>query len=153
MSISRQTEKGLVTNWVKQAVSFYDRAGREISMAEFTNPHGQFVRDSLYIFVIDLDGKVLAHPLNERYTGKDFLHFRDSDGRFFILKVLENAKRNGNGFTTYKWYNPEAGKEMLKTIYYEEVDGMVFCSGFYSREENCPDFIANSMIWDHEQLF
>lgn len=125
-----------VKSWVKKAVSFYRGAGRQIGLAEFMNPRGQFVRDDLYIFALDLDGIMLAHPINNRFEGIDFLVFRDSDGRAFIHEIVENAKNGTCGCTDYKWYNPISREEMTKTVYYENVDGVIICGGFYREEDH-----------------
>lgn len=40
-------------DWVTKAVDFYKAAGKRIALAEFTNPGGRFVKDELYIFVLN----------------------------------------------------------------------------------------------------
>jgi hypothetical protein len=125
-----------VRKWVKEALSFYRAVGREIALAEFMNPHGWFVRNHLYVFAIDLDGVMLAHPIKERFVGKNFLDVSDSDGTSFIRDIVENAKRNGSGFADYKWYHPASKEELLKTIYYEKANDIIVCSGFYHSEEH-----------------
>jgi cytochrome c len=124
---------------VKEALSFYRAVGREISLAEFMNPRGRFIRNDLYIFAIDLDGVMLAHPINERFAGKNFLDVRDSDGRSFIRDIVKNAGSNISGFTDYRWYDPASTEELLKTIYYERTNGMIVCSGFYHSEKHHAD--------------
>jgi cytochrome c len=129
---------------VKKAVSFYRAAGREIGLAEFMNPRGQFVRDDLYVFALDLDGKMLAHPINERFAGINFLEFRDPGGRSFIREIIEKAKREGSGFVEYRWYHPVSKEELPKTIYYERIDSIVVCGGFYHSEEHGLDSLPVS---------
>jgi len=132
-----KADKDKARSLLEKAISFYHAAGKEICLAEFMNPRGQFVRDHLYVFAVDLDGIMLAHPINERFAGKNFLDVRDSDGRDFIREILESAKRNGSGFIDYKWYHPLSKEERTKTVYYEKTDGMIICSGFYSPVWNC----------------
>lgn len=63
--------------WVKKAAEFYQAHGKDQALAEFSNPKGQFVKGDLYIFVLDLNGKMLAHPKPE-WCGKDFLAVKDA---------------------------------------------------------------------------
>jgi len=128
----RYNLKGLV----KRAISFYHSAGKEIGLAEFMNPRGQFVRGDHYIFAIDLNGVMLAHPINDRFVGLNFLDFRDSEGKSFIREIVENAVRYGSGFAEYKWYHPASEDDVLKTIYYEKTGGIIVCGGFYRLEEH-----------------
>jgi len=47
---------------VKKGVEFYKANGKDKALAAFKEPKGQFVKDDLYIYVLDLDGKMLAIP-------------------------------------------------------------------------------------------
>ncbi len=115
----------------KRAISFYCSVGREIALAEFMNPGGQFVRGDHYIFALDLDGFMLAHPVNGRFMGLNFLNLRDSDGRSFIREIVENAKRYGSGFAEYRWYDSASEDELLKTVYFERIECTIICGGYY----------------------
>ena len=92
--------------WVGQAIRFYECVGRDVALAEFSNPNGMFVQDELYVFVLDLKGTMVAHGLNERFVGLDFSQVKDSDGKAFNKEILENAESKGSGWVRYKWYHP-----------------------------------------------
>ena len=132
--MSRRTRKDAM-NWVDRAIQFYKASGKEIALAEFMNPKGQFVEDEMYIFVLDLNGIMLAHGVNEKFVGKDFTQLKDSDGKSFIHEIIENAKATGGGWTEYKWYHPSARTVWPKVVYFEKVDDMIICSGIYKEEE------------------
>ena len=42
--------------WVEQAIRFYKSVGRDVALAEFSNPNGMFVQNELYVFVLSLNG-------------------------------------------------------------------------------------------------
>jgi cytochrome c len=117
--------------WVQKALAFYKKAGKAIAMAEFTNPKGPFIEDEMYVFVLNLKGTMLAHGVNEKYIGQDFIEVKDSDGRSFIREIVEVANTKGSGFVDYKWYNPVTKEDLVKHVYFEKVDDVIICSGVY----------------------
>jgi cytochrome c len=124
-------EQERVKKWVDKAIVFYKASGKEISLAEFSHPRGQFVKDQRYVFVLDLNGIMLAHGINEKYAGKNFLALKDSDGKEFIREIVETAKTKGSGWVDYKWYHPVTKEQRPKTVYFEKIDDIIICSGVY----------------------
>jgi cytochrome c len=119
--------------WVGKAIGFCRANGKGIALAEFASPRGQFVRDEQYIYVLDINGTMLAHPVNEKYAGKDFYRIQDSDGKSFIKEIVDTANTTGTGWVEYRWYDPATRKEHPKNVYFERFDNMIFCSGIYER--------------------
>jgi signal transduction histidine kinase len=124
---SQEEAKG----WVQKAIAFYKKAGKAIAMAEFTNPKGPFIEGDMYVFVLNLKGTMLAHGVNEKYIGQDFIDVKDSDGRSFIREIIEVGNTKGSGFVDYKWYNPVTKEDLVKHVYFEKVDDVLICSGVY----------------------
>ncbi|MGA2332998.1 MAG: cache domain-containing protein, partial [Syntrophales bacterium] len=79
-----ERSKQKAKEWVAKAIEFYKASGREIALAEFTNPHGPFVQDEMYIFVLDSQGNMVAHGVNEKYADMNFINLKDSTGKTFI---------------------------------------------------------------------
>jgi cytochrome c len=80
---------------------------------------------------MDINGTMLAHPVNEKYVGKDFYHVQDVDGKSFIKEIVDSANNRDSGWVEYKWFNPKTKRIQPKTVYFEKADGMIFCSGIY----------------------
>lgn len=118
--------------WVDKAVTFYKACGRRIALAEYTNPKGQFVQDEMYIYVLNCNGTMLAHGINERFVGEDFSELKDADGKSFIKMILETANTEGSGWVEYKWYHPVTKEVLLKKVYFKKFDELIICSGIYS---------------------
>ena len=129
--------------FVAKAINFNKNSGKEIALAEFTNPKGPFVQDEMYIFVLNHDGIMLAHGVNEKYTGQNFIGLKDSDGKSFIREIIDVAKVKGSGFVNYKWYNPVTKETKPKSVYFEKIDDMIFCGGIYI--EKWLDFISYNL--------
>jgi cytochrome c len=133
-----------VRKWVDDAVVLFENTGRENTLAEIADSRGRFVLGERYIFALDLNGTMLAHPIEPELTGKDLLDLRDSDGKVFVRRIVLTAKTKGYGFTEYVWRSPGSHDELHKTVFFERVDGMVLCSGFYSSRE---DFLDSIFRW------
>ena len=121
--------------WVGEAVRFYKTVGRDVALAEFSNPNGMFVQDELYVYVLSPTGTMLAHGVNERFVGLDFSEVKDYDGKSFISEILKNAKSEGSGWVTYKWHHPRRSKVLPKLAYFQKEDDLIFCSAVYEEEE------------------
>jgi len=117
--------------FVQKAIQFYKKTGKAIAMAEFTNPKGPFVQGDMYVFVLNLKGTLLAHGVNEKYIGQDFIDVKDSDGRGFVKEIVDVANAKGQGIADYKWYNPKTKEDLQKEVYFEKVDDVIICSGIY----------------------
>lgn len=126
--------KSDVTRMVKKAKSFYKSSGKRIAFAEFTNPNGAFVEDELYVFVLNCKGTMLAHGVNERFVGEEFIDLMDSDKKLFIKEIVDTANSKGSGWVEYKWIEAVTKKWLPKKVYFEKVDDVIICSGFYDHK-------------------
>jgi len=116
---------------VDKAVSYLKKNGNNVAYAEFTNPKGKFVDRDLYIFVIDMNGKMIAHGANKALIGKNLIGLKDSEGNAFIEKMVDLAQSKGNGWVDYKWTNPVSKKIEAKSSYIQRVGDVFVGCGVY----------------------
>lgn len=118
---------------VKKAAAYVKANGKEKAFAEFSNPKGQFVDGSLYIFVYDMKGNNLAigNGNAAKMVGKNLFDMRDPDGVYLIRNFIEIAKTKGKGWSDYKWPNPSSSTIESKTSYVEKVEDVVVGCGIY----------------------
>jgi len=114
-----------------KAVAFYKANGQEKAFAAFNDSKGQFVSKDLYIFALDVNGKILSHGANAGLIGKDMIGTKDADGKLFMKEMVETAKTKGKGTVDYKWENPKTKIVEQKSSYVEKVDGVVLGCGYY----------------------
>ena len=119
---------------IEKAKSFFKNSGKRIAFAEFTNPNGAFVEDEMYIFVLNGKGTMLAHGVNEKFVGEEFIDLTDSDGKLFMKEIVDTANSEGSGWVQYKWFEAVTRKWLPKTVYFEKVDDVIICSGIYDHE-------------------
>ena len=127
-------EKGTAdeaTAMARKAVAYLKANGKEKAFAEFSNPNGQFKDRDMYIFVVDFNGKTLAHGANAKLVDKNMLELKDADGKLFIKEFIDVAMSKGKGWVDYKWPNPVTKAIEAKSSYVEKVDDMLVACGIY----------------------
>ena len=117
---------------VRKAVVFTKEQGPEKAYAEFTNKGGRFHDRDLYITVLDLDGKVLAHGQREDLIGKVVIDLKDPDGKLFMRERFELARQHPSFWQNYKFMNPATKKVEPKEMYCERLNETAVCGGVYS---------------------
>jgi cytochrome c len=118
---------------VKKAIVYYQKHGREKSMAEFSRSPGPFVDRDLYVTVYTPQGVPLAH-INPRLVGRDLMDLRDPDGKYIVKERMEMAQKQDKGWQDIKFFNPVSRKIEPKRVYFERHDNLVFACGAYLPE-------------------
>ena len=117
---------------VKKAVALIQERGPEKAYPEFTTKGGRFHDRDLYITVLDLDGKVLAHGQREDLVGKVLIDLKDLDGKLFVKERMELARQQPSFWQSYKFMNPATKKIDPKEMYCERLNETAICGGVYS---------------------
>ena len=116
---------------VKKAIAFAKAKGQDAAFAEINNPKGQFTDRDLYVFVYDINGKVMAHGQNLKMIGKELIDMKDADGKMFVKERVEIAKTKGSGWQEYKFTDPLTKKIDDKRAYIEKHGDLIFGCGVY----------------------
>jgi signal transduction histidine kinase len=118
---------------VKRAIAYYKENGQAATLKELNKPEGRFVFDSIYVFAYDLEGTVIAHPINPSLIGGKLYDVPDEEGKFFRREVVFKAKTDGKGWVEYKYIEPQSKQTLWKKTYIEKYDKIIFCCGFYRK--------------------
>jgi len=70
-----------------------------------------------YFFVNNLNSKSVIHPLKPEVEGKSFKNIKDSDGIYYVNKMVNIVKEKGAGTLRYRWENPKTHKIEEKISY------------------------------------
>lgn len=85
---------------------------RDAGIAEIAKRDGKFVWKDTYVFLMNLDGHMLAHPIIPQLTEKgSLLKVTDKNKKnpkLIFIDFVEVAKNNGEGWVGYMW--PKPGK-------------------------------------------
>jgi cytochrome c len=117
---------------VKQAMVVIKQRGPEKAYAEISNKGGRFHDRDLYIIVLGLDGKVLAHGQRADLIGKNVINAKDPDGKSFIKERVELARQQPAFWQNYKFVNPVTKEIEPQDMYCERLNDTAVCGGVYS---------------------
>lgn len=78
---------------------------------------------SLYVFVLDTDLTVIAHPIRTATIGTNLKGKPDAAGKLFRDEMLAIALQEGSGWVDYHFMNPKTNELAHKTSYFELVKG------------------------------
>ena len=126
----------------KDAAKFMNEKGFYPTVAEINNKEGKFITKNTYVFMMDMEGHLLAHPFNQQYIGRDITASKDKNGKLFNQESIAIAKTKGEGWTEYLYPKPEELKKptpfMEKTFskkitYVYRVPGkdLILIAGFF----------------------
>lgn len=134
-SAAREVAPAEAEALVKAAIAYAKARGRETTFKEITKPGGLFHKHNgeLYVFVYDLDGRVMAHGQGRSKVGINQINARDPDGREFVRERIQLATAKGRGWHDYKYRNPATGRLEDKTSYIELWEGFIFGAGIYKK--------------------
>ncbi len=71
-----------------------------------------------YFFVIDEQGRFVAHPERPDLVGKNQMNLQSPDGKFIIKEMIERSKTENQGFITYQWEKPHKKGELGEKLTY-----------------------------------
>jgi signal transduction histidine kinase len=123
--------------FVKQSVDFAKKNPKDKFTEEVNSTKGQFhfnkgQNNDLYIFVYDLEGKVVAHGVRRELVGVNRWASKDPDGKPWIQDWTKLVNEKGSGWIEYKELNPAQGNKIMKKASYVELfNGMVIGAGIY----------------------
>ncbi len=118
---------------VKQAIAYLHANGKQQVLAAINTPNGPFRLHDLYVTVLDLNGKSLAHGADGSVVGCDVLDQCDIDGKQFVRERLHIARTQGHGWQQYKYRNPAKNDVIeAKAMYVERVGDWIFGCGIYT---------------------
>lgn len=86
-----------------------------------------------YVWVNDLDARMIMHPIKPELDNKDLSGFKDSNGKQLFLDIATSARQSPSGYQTYHWPKPGETKplEKLSSFKLFEPWGWVIGTGIY----------------------
>lgn len=105
--------------------------GIKQAITEIGKKDGKFVWKDTYVFLMDMDGKMLAHPIKPQLTERDtLLQVKDTQGKpLFVDFVRVANSKKGAGWVDYMWPKPGQDTPAQKSSYILRVDGTQYFVG------------------------
>ena len=122
--------KDEVVSKCKEAAMLVKEQGINSAIKEIGNKEGSFVWKDSYVFLMDMDGKMLAHPIKPDLTQqKTTVNIKDSQGKALFVEFINMANDKGEGWVDYLWPKPGEEKPVQKTSYIYRVPGTQYFVG------------------------
>ncbi|MBR9985222.1 MAG: cache domain-containing protein [Desulfosarcina sp.] len=114
----------------EEAAKLVQEKGLELAGQTIGDKAGPFVWKDTYVFLMDLDGKMLAHPIKPELTERaDILEVKDTDGKPLFVEFVEVAGKKGEGWVDYMWPKPGEENPVAKSSYIYRVEGTPYFVG------------------------
>ena len=130
---SKSTPAEYTQYFVDNAVARYESQGLDATLAHYNSP--QSIDGQWYVFIIDENDLVIAHPDPER-LGLDLNGWVGTDANGYEFGPAMLAATEDGAWVSYVYRNPESGgigsgDFELKNVWVERRDGLLFASGWY----------------------
>lgn len=102
----------------QEAASYIQNHSLEKAIEKISDPEGRFVWKDSYVFLMNLEGKMLAHPFKPELTEKDHVLLRtDPTGKALFVHFVNLARSSGEGWVEYMWPRPGKSTPRKKKTY------------------------------------
>jgi signal transduction histidine kinase len=94
----------------REAAALINSQGLEKAVQKIGDQNGPFVWKDSYVFLMDMKGKMLAHPFKPELTKKEHcLLITDPTGKALFVHFVNLARSSAEGWVEYMW--PKPGKD------------------------------------------
>jgi hypothetical protein len=119
---------------VDRGASLLEKEG-SAAFPKFMGQGSDFLFAGTYIWINDLNGVILMHPIKNKLVGRNLTGIKDKNGKRFIAMGVQIAEDKGQGWIGYLWPKPGEKQASPKVSYVKKVhtpDGeMVLGCGVY----------------------
>ena len=104
---------------VEDAAGLIEAKG-EAAFTEFGIEGTRWFNGSTYLFVYDVDGNTVFHPISPELLGRNVADLKDIDGKPVVQEVIDVAKlpeRAASGWVFYRWQDQRQLSPIWKSSY------------------------------------
>jgi signal transduction histidine kinase len=113
----------------KEAAQMLQEKGLDATVAAINDKEGPFVWKDTYVFLMNMDGKMLAHPMSPALLEKDsLLEVKDANDKALFVEFV-NVAAQGEGWVDYVWPKPGEEAPSPKSTYIYQVPGTQYFVG------------------------
>ncbi len=129
--------KGEIIAKVKEAATMITNKGQDAAFKEINNKEGKFVWKDTYVFVLDLEGTMLARAFRQQAIGQNWMKWQDKSNppKQPIKEMCDLAKKKGEGWIEYMYPKPggdyDATSKKISYIYRVPGQNLFVGAGIY----------------------
>lgn len=158
--LAEMQSRAHVKRFVQCAIWHVDEVGWDQALQDFeTDP--RWHDGPMYLFALDTDGVIIFNVSGSSLPGQDRLHATDADGKPHIARFLYTTRTFGEGFTTFRFRNPETENLDLKVAYLRPMNQSyqgrtaIMGAGYYPLDApgSChPEYVRASLVYSLEDV-
>jgi len=118
---------------VLEACKLIDAEGKDAAIVKIKDANGpfRFADGQGYIWVQNMEGNMIMHPIKPTLDGKALLSIKDVNGVFLFLEFNNICEESGSGWVPYSWPKPGASVGSPKVSFVKSVklDGEILVVG------------------------
>jgi cytochrome c len=132
-----KAKSGTVVVLVNRAADFLKKNRLSVACHAFSHTN-EFIDGEVYVYVMDMKGRFLAHGQQQELIWQDYMHYKDALGTPIAEQIIQKA-REGGGWVTYEW----RGASKISYIQLVEKEGKEFivAAGYYPHSKQ--DMVVN----------
>jgi cytochrome c len=105
-----------------EAAAIINARGLEEAIKLIGDPKGPYVWKDSYVFLMDLKGKMLAHPMQPQLTRYEHVLLEtDATDKALFVHFVNVAREDGEGWVDYRWPKPGKKSPSKKVTYIYKV--------------------------------
>jgi signal transduction histidine kinase len=118
MAGTEQLTPELCKQKAKEAAAILKAQGDD-ALAAIKDPNGpfRFANGEGYVWIHNLDGVMVMHPIKPALDGKGLLDMRDVNGTYLFVAMNGLCQEKGEGWVPYAWPKPGEEKSSPKVSY------------------------------------
>lgn len=105
--------KQMIMDKVDEAVALLEKEGKK-AYGKFHGKGSKFLFAGTYIWLHDMKGVMLMHPIKLGLIGKELLGLKDGNGKRFFVEMIDISNTKGSGWVDYTWPKPGEKTRSLK---------------------------------------
>ena len=107
-----------IVSLVEEAAALIEKQG-EAAFPLFRKKGSKWFQGDKYIFIYDLKGKNVVHPVQPEFEGQDLIDLKDINGKPVIRLIIDAVTKHNKpfGWVHYMWIRPEEIFPMWKSSY------------------------------------
>ena len=110
----------------EKAMKYITKYGKENAINLFTKKYRKFRKYNTYLFVLDMEGNVLAHTGNTNLVNANLFNTKDFMGNCFVHDYINKIKLTGCIDYANLYYNKEGNLFLIQYIHLERIDENCF---------------------------
>jgi cytochrome c len=115
-SASVKATPEMVIQKVNKACELIEKEGKA-AFPKFQGKDSEFIFSGTYIWINDMNGVILMHPVKSKMVGNTSLENKDASGKRMFVEFIDVAKKKGSGWVDYMWPKPGEKTASLKVSY------------------------------------